>query len=348
MDVLRPAGGGPTVSDGSLGLPILQGDFIANDPLASNTLLQDAPSGEWTVTARLDTTQIDANGEQAGLVIWKSESPNTFSKIVAIQSGAGNHQFEHIVTQSGGVDPPIPQSITPAPGGQLPDQVLLRARYDGTIVIGEFSADDGETWTLIGQEGHAAPLDAPLRVGVVAFRGSNGGGTASFDWFRVHAGSEPGGPFECGGACLTRSDSFDGALNTQPLELPAPDDARRPARVRRGPRAATSRSRSGPARSTRPRQARSPSSASRSPTVTSPSRRRSTRPASTPTTAAHGRPVRPGRPRSLPDRQRLDRRLPDAQRRQRQHGHRHVLRGQAARPAGPARWATASVRPRGR
>ena len=212
--VLRQAGGGPQVTGGSLGLPILQGDFIANDALASNTLLQDAPSGEWTVTTRLDTTQIDANGEQAGLVIWKSENPNTFSKIVAIQSGAGNHQFEHIVTQNGAVSPPIPQSITPAPGGQLPDQVLLRARYDGTNVIGEFSPDDGETWTLIGQEGHAAPLAAPLRVGLAAFRGGNGGGTASYDWFRVHEGSEPGGPTECAGTCLTRSDSFDGALNT--------------------------------------------------------------------------------------------------------------------------------------
>ena len=91
------------------------------------------------MTTRLDTSRSTRNGEQAGLVIWKSESPNTFSKIVAIQSGGGNHQFEHIVTQDGGVDPPIPSSITPAPGGQLPAQVLLRARYDGTKVIGEFS-----------------------------------------------------------------------------------------------------------------------------------------------------------------------------------------------------------------
>ena len=212
--VLREAGDGPQVADGSLGLPILQGDFIANDTLASNTLLQDAPDGEWTATTRLDTSQIDANGEQAGLVVWKSEGPNTFSKIVAIQSGAGNHQFEHIVTQSGSVNPPIPQSITPAPGGELPDQVLLRARYDGTSVIGEFSADEGESWTLIGQEGHAAPLEAPLRVGPVAFRGSNGGGTATFDWFRVHEGADANGPVDCAGTCLARSDSFDGALDT--------------------------------------------------------------------------------------------------------------------------------------
>ena len=214
--VLRPAAGnGPQVANGSLGLPILQGDFIANDALASNTLLQDAPAGEWTVTARLDTSAIDANGEQAGLVIWKSENPNTFSKLVAIQANNGNHQFEHIVTQNGGVNPPIPQSITPAPGGQLPDHVLLRARYDGTKVIGEFSPDEGDSWTLIGQEGHAAPITAPLRVGLAAFRGGTGGGTASFDWFRVHGGSEPGGPIDCAGVCDTRSDDFDGALDTE-------------------------------------------------------------------------------------------------------------------------------------
>jgi PKD repeat protein/type 1 glutamine amidotransferase len=212
--VLRSAGGGPQVQNGSLGLPILQGDFIANDPLASNTLLQDAPSGKWTVTTRLDTSAIDANGEQAGLVIWKSENPNSFSKIVAIQSNGGTDQFEHIVTQSGSVNPPIANSITPAPGGQLPDHVLLRARYDGSKVTAEFSADNGATWTLIGQPGHAAPLQAPLRVGLVAFRGSSGGGTAAFDWFRVHAGDDPGTPVVCAGTCQTKSDSFDGALDT--------------------------------------------------------------------------------------------------------------------------------------
>ena len=165
------------------------------------------------MTTRLATSQIDANGEQAGLVIWKSENPNTFSKLVAIRSGAGNYQFEHIVTQNGAVSPPISQSITAAPGGQMPANVLLRARSDGTKVIGEFSGDDGATWTLIGQPGHAAPLQGALKVGLAAFRGSGGGGTASFDWFRVHAGSEAGGPFDCA-ACLPKSDSFDGALNT--------------------------------------------------------------------------------------------------------------------------------------
>ena len=44
-DLLRAAAGGPVVADGKLTLPLLQGDFIANDPLASNTLLQTLPDG---------------------------------------------------------------------------------------------------------------------------------------------------------------------------------------------------------------------------------------------------------------------------------------------------------------
>ena len=223
-DVLRPTDG-VTVADGGLSIPINPGDWIANDPLASDALLQDAPSGEWTVTASLDTSEISFNG-QAGLVIWKSENPNTFSKIVAIQSD--NNRFEHIVTQDGGVDPPISESITPAPGGQLPDQVLMRARYDGTAVTAEFSDDDGATWTLIGQEGHAAPFEAPLRVGLTAF---GGGGTASFNWFRVHAGSEPGGSVACGGGGDS-CDEFEGTdldpkweiVNPSPTNLPTVSD----------------------------------------------------------------------------------------------------------------------------
>ncbi len=211
-DVLRSANGGPQLVDGEVKLPLLQGDFIANDPLASNVLLQDAPDGEWTAVTRLNLTEIDAPGEQAGIVVWKSESPNTFSKIVFIENSAGTRQFEHIVTKNGSVSPPIAQSITVAPPS-LPEEgyVLLRARYDGNAVIGEFSADDGGTWTRIGQADHVGQLDQPLRVGLTAFRGSQGGGVVGFDWFRVFAGSDAETGVECGaGSCLPEADDFRG------------------------------------------------------------------------------------------------------------------------------------------
>jgi PKD repeat protein/glucose/arabinose dehydrogenase/type 1 glutamine amidotransferase len=213
----------PVVGGGAVTLPLRQGDFIANDPLAENVLLQDAPNGQWTATAALDIGDINGPGEQAGLVMWKSESPNTFSKIVFIQANSGQRQFEHIVTQGGSVNPPIPQSITPAPAGLPADgTVLLRARYDGTAVTGEFSDDNGATWTLIGQEGHEAPLAAPLRIGLTAFRGSSGEGNASFQWFRTHEGSEPGGPTGCGGGGGDSCDEFDGTELDPKWELVNP------------------------------------------------------------------------------------------------------------------------------
>ena len=200
--VTRAAGGGPALINGSLALPMLQGDFIANDALASNTVLQDAPSGEWTATTRIDTAGINANGEQAGLLLWKSENPNTFAKLVAIQSSNGTEQFEFIVTQSGAVNPPISSSITTAPGGALPPQVLLRARNTGTVIIGEFSTDDGATWVRVGQGTHAAPLTGALKVGPVGLPRLNGGGNVTFDYLRLHGGSADTTPVDLLGRLL--------------------------------------------------------------------------------------------------------------------------------------------------
>ena len=212
-DVLRPTGDVQVV-DGEVQIPINDGDLIANDPLAGDVLLQDAPDGEWTVTTSLDTSGLDVTGKQAGLVIWQSEDPNTFSKIVAIQSGS-NQRFEHIVTQDGSVDPPISESITSAPGGVLPEEALIRARYDGSEVVAEFSADGGETWILVGDEGHAAPFEGEMRIGLTAFySGPEGGNFGRFGWFRVREGSAEDGPIDCGveDSCLASgSDLFEGA-----------------------------------------------------------------------------------------------------------------------------------------
>ncbi len=229
-DVLRQAGGGPQVANGNLTLPFLPGDFIANDQLASNTLLQDTPNGPWTATVKVDASTVNDSGEQAGLVVWKSEQPNSFTKIVAIRAGSGTNQFEHIVTRDGSVNPPIAQSITQAPGGQFPEDLLLRARYDGTAVIAEFSGDDGASWTRIGQQGHQGQFEGPLRVGLVAFRGSQGGGDAGFEWFRLLNGADADAPVACGGGCSPQSDQFEGGAVDGKWELanPSADVGARP------------------------------------------------------------------------------------------------------------------------
>ena len=66
---------------------------------------------------------------------------------------------------------------------------------------------------------------APLRVGLAAFRGSNGGGTATFDWFRVHAGSEAGGPSDCAAHVPDEVGLVRRGAQHPAVELPASHDA---------------------------------------------------------------------------------------------------------------------------
>ncbi len=191
-DVLRPAGGGPAVAGGKLGLPIRTGDFIANSATAENVVLQDAPPSGWTATTRLSTAAIDVNGEQAGLVLWKGEGPpnadNAFGKIVAIQTNAGVRRFEAIWTDGGGLAVPIPDSG--ADIATWPADVSLRLRYDGRAVTAEYSVD-GTAWTRIGRP---ARYDGALRAGVLAIGGTTAGtgGTVEFERFELSCGPEVG------------------------------------------------------------------------------------------------------------------------------------------------------------
>src|SRR5829696_841380 len=189
-DVRRPAGGGPTVADGKLSLPIRAGDFISGTATAENVLLQDAPAGGWTATTRLSTSAIDVNGEQAGLVLWKGEGPptanNTFAKVVAIQTNAGVRRFEAIWTDAGGLAVPIANSG--ADIATWPADVSIRLRYDGRRVLAEYSPD-GTTWTQIGLP---ARYDGALRVGLLAIGGTTAGtgGNVAFERFELSCGPE--------------------------------------------------------------------------------------------------------------------------------------------------------------
>jgi PKD repeat protein len=183
-DVLRPAGGGPVVSAGALRLPIRPGDLIGGTASAENLVLQEAPTGGWTATTKLTTAAIDANGEQAGLVLWKGEGPpssaNTFGKIVAIQTNGGARTFEAVWTDAGALAVPTANSGSSATN--LPAEALLRLRSDGSTVTAEFSADDGASWTQIGQRAH---YDGALRVGAVAMGGASAAGTVAFERFTL-------------------------------------------------------------------------------------------------------------------------------------------------------------------
>jgi PKD repeat protein/glucose/arabinose dehydrogenase/type 1 glutamine amidotransferase len=230
-DVLRPADGGPQVANGHVHIPLVPGDMIGGSADAGNVMLQDAPSGQWTATTRMNLADFDEPGKQGGLIVWQSESPNTFSKIVYLENNNGNRQFEHIVTQDGDVVS-IDQSITVVED-DFPEEghVFLRARYDGTQVVAEFSTD-GESWTHIGNEDHGAPFEGEMRVGLTAFRNSSASATTvGFDWFRVREGSAPSTPIDCeggGGDCSVESDPFEDVELDPKWEIINPSSGNQP------------------------------------------------------------------------------------------------------------------------
>ena len=181
-DVLRRDDTGLSLADGQLGLAMRAGDLIGDTATAKNVLLKDAPDGPWVATVRLDVRSLTAEGQQAGLVLWNGEDPNTFAKIMFIDKGA-NSRFEHVATREDvRTDDDI--QIGPDVAGS-PREAYIRVRADGAgLYIPEFSLD-GETWDAI-----AAPLEDlgdpdSIRFGVTAMSGADATAAARFLYFRV-------------------------------------------------------------------------------------------------------------------------------------------------------------------
>ena len=187
-DVLRPASGaGPVVADGKLTLPIRAGDLFGGTASAENVVIQDAPNGGWTATLQLESGDLDANGEQAGLVLWKGEGAgvNAFGKVVAIQTNAGVRRYEAIWTDGSGLA--VPLGSSGADVSSLPADAQLRIRYDGRTAVAEHSPDGGLTWTQIGRPARYA---GPLRVGAFAVGGAGAAGTVDIERFDLACGPE--------------------------------------------------------------------------------------------------------------------------------------------------------------
>ncbi len=216
-DVLRPATEGLAVGDGKLNLTLRNGDLIAGTASAENVVLQDAPTGGWTATTKLNVAAIDTQGEQAGLVLWRQEGGglNAFGKLMFNQVAIGGVQtkvVEAIWTERGGQAVPTNDSRA-VPAAPVPTDILLRLRYDGARVTGEYSVNDGADWIQVGQ---SAGYPGALRVGVMAIQGAGGNaGVVPFERFSLECAptvtsSAPSGtaPFEA-----TFTSTVDGAWN---------------------------------------------------------------------------------------------------------------------------------------
>jgi PKD repeat protein len=211
-DVLRPASDGLAVADGKLNLTLRTGDLINATATAENVVLQDAPTGGWTATTKLNTAAINAQGEQAGLVLWRNEGAgqNAFGKAMFLQLDATTRVVETIWTERSGQSVPTGDSRAAIPATLPADaDVLLRMRYDGARVTAEVSLDDGATWTQAGQ---TAGYSGPLRVGVMGVQGASGnGGVVPFERFDLECAPQIAPSVTTGAAPLDATFTSTGA-----------------------------------------------------------------------------------------------------------------------------------------
>jgi PKD repeat protein/glucose/arabinose dehydrogenase/type 1 glutamine amidotransferase len=174
--LVRPIADALSVSGGRLHIKVRNGDMIGGTATARNMILQQTPAGGWSATTKLDISDLSGSGEQAGIVVWQSENPNNFVKIVFINKGGGTRWFEYVLTQNNNTIE-LPNS-----GAQtdIPDDVYVRAIGNGEgSVTAQYSLDGEEFKTIGTMNGFGTDLEVGLKVSDTA----DSENAAHFDWF---------------------------------------------------------------------------------------------------------------------------------------------------------------------
>ncbi|NHC46244.1 ThuA domain-containing protein [Motilibacter aurantiacus] len=189
---VRQATGFPvTVADGSLRLPVTQGDINEASTGPISYVGQPAPAGDWEATTRL-TLAHNREWQHAGLMLHASD--NEYVKLAYTRNGSGG-RFLEFQTETGGTRTWHANNVAISAG----DTVHLRLKKAGSQITASYSVD-GATWTALSG---AAPVKANATLGVMA-AGDTGtpNSTALFDWFRLS--SDATGP-------VVPSDEFTGS-----------------------------------------------------------------------------------------------------------------------------------------
>ena len=175
-----------SVADGVLTIPAVRSDIHGAGGTTPNIVLQDAPDGAWTATAKL-SFEARIQWQQAGLIVY--ENDDNYVKFV--QQGrsstpdAGARVFQFLKE-----DNAAPQEInTPAIGALFPDDFFVRITSDGTTLTSSYSTD-GINYTAVNGTFTLAGIDNP-KIGLFA-AGSLSTQTegvtppnAEFDWFSI-------------------------------------------------------------------------------------------------------------------------------------------------------------------
>ncbi|MFF5217139.1 ThuA domain-containing protein [Micromonospora sp. NPDC000442] len=176
------------VSGGSLHIDVPNGDIYGtNNTGPTNFILQNTPSGDWTMETKIDGSLLDEQYQQAGLIVY-GDDDNYLKFDFVVDNQAGQPVSRRIELRSeidGTIQDPQPgaENLTSA-------EWYLRLVRTGDTFTGSYSAD-GTTWTALTELTNAA-VGATPKVGVFTLGGNQTASkSASFDYFRFSTEAGP-------------------------------------------------------------------------------------------------------------------------------------------------------------
>ncbi|MEV7809091.1 ThuA domain-containing protein, partial [Microbispora sp. NPDC088329] len=218
------------VTGGNLVIPTSATDIYQTTNNTPNIVVQPAPSGAWTATAKLTLKATDAY-QQAGLVLYGDD--DNYAKIVlqGRSTSGPNHasRIFQFIREDKGAPNEVTASNTANLGDAYPDTVYVRFISDGTNITAHYSSD-GTNFTAMSETKPLAGITNP-KIGLISLAGANHPVVdASFDWFQITPDDKATAPNPdddfngtaldtCRWNAIVRGDATTARVNNGVLEL---------------------------------------------------------------------------------------------------------------------------------
>ena len=181
-----------TVADGKVTIPTQAGDLYTTSNTAKNVVLRPAPTGPFTITAKVNHKGL-VQYQQAGVIVYGTDDNYVkLDRTASNTATAANTEFFEFIQEQNGTARNAGQDRTSNLAATFPQDFYIRINYDGTNLTGSYSTD-GTTFTNVGRA--STPLPANAQVGFFAL--SNAAATqvnATFDWFEMTGPNVPPDP----------------------------------------------------------------------------------------------------------------------------------------------------------
>jgi len=183
---------GLIVSDGTVKIPSQAGDLYQTANNAKNLVLRTAPSGAFTIVAKINHKGL-VQYQQGGIIVYGDDDNYVKLDRTATNTAANaNTEFFEFVQEVAGTPRNQNSDHGPVLAADYPNDFYLRMVWDGTNLVGSQSTDL-TNWTTVGRSSTAMPANA--KIGIFAL--SNAAETVVtpvFDWFEVSGANVPAIP----------------------------------------------------------------------------------------------------------------------------------------------------------